>query len=537
MNKIINFFAKNLWVIILILVVVASTLIKGAEVMNGNFPFTTDQGRDMVDIRHMVVTLSPRLVGPTTSINGVLLGPFWYYFNLIPFVIGGGDPSFIVYWQITWYQISVLALWFVLKRKSQSLASIISILLLLMPLGFNTARYFWNANSMPFFTIFYFAALILAVQNKSNRNLVMLGLISGLAMQIEAAFGIIFFPFAFLYFTVCHSRPDRESIKVKFIKILPLILGFFVTLLPQILFELKHGFIMTKILLAEMGGKGEMLGEKISFAERLVQRKEHFMQLVLQSSHLPPNYVPYLYLTGLVICVSIFIWFKKKSKTDESKFWLLSLSFVLFSAIFYLVFPQKLKIWYTLGLSVPMAIFLGSFLNFLLERKALALKAISMVFIGLTLYYALKSQIDYTTYVAFKPSNDRSNLKNELAAIDWVYESAKGKGFKVYSYLPSVYDFPYNHLFWWYGTQKYGYQPFETAYLPGQPEYIRDVDKLWTKKRSLDGDNLTFLIIEEDFDMPSRTQAWLGNFSKLCLVNELTFPWHAKVVMLNSCDK
>lgn len=528
MKKVINFFVKNFWVTVLFAVLVASTLIKGAEVVNNNFPFTTDQGRDMVDIRHMVVTLSPRLVGPTTSINGVLLGPFWYYFNLIPFIVGGGDPSIVVYWQITWYQISVITLWLVLKRKSLSLASIISILLLLTPMGFNTARYFWNANSMPIFTIFYFAILVLAAQNKSYRNLALLGLVSGIAMQVEAAFGIIFFPFALVYFLFT---------KTKFKELLALVLGFFVTLLPQILFELKHGFIMTKILLVEMGGRGEMLGEKISFAERLIQRKEHFMHLLFHSSHLPPNYLPYLYLSGLVVCLIIFIGFRNKIKNEESRVWFLSLGFVLFSAIFYLLFPQKLKIWYTLGLTVPLAIFLGSFLHFLLERKLVVLKAISFVFVGLTIYYAVKSQIDYTTHVAFKPSNDRSNMKNELAAIDWIYENAKGDGFKVYSYLPSVYDFPYNHLFWWYGTHRYGYQPFETAYLPGQPEYIKDIDKLWTKKKPLGEGNLTFLIIEEDFDMPSRTEAWLGNFSKLCLVNELTFPWHAKVVMMNTCDK
>ncbi len=565
MKKLLSFIKINFWPVLLGLLLLATTVIKVAEVYDGNFPFTTDQGRDMVDIRHMVVTHTPRLVGPTTSINGVLLGPTWYYFNLVPFLLGGGNPQHVVYWQIFWYQLSVVVLWLVLRKKNQHLAGIVSLLLLLMPTGFNTARYFWNANSMPFFTTFYFAALIWAASSlrdssnleprqshttsvipdlignlfKSlNYKLLLLGLISGIAMQVEAAFGILLFPFAFIYLLFC--LPPWRDWLVKLKKTIPLIIGFGVTLLPQILFELKHGFIMTKILIGEVAGKGEMLGEKISYAERFIQRKEHLLDLIRHSSHLPPNTILGLFILALILFVVCHSRPDRESIRDKSKehnfdIWSLSFLFILFSAVFYLLFPQKLKIWYTLGLSVPLAIFLGSFFQYLLERKLVIFKLVAIGLLFMTVYYSIKSQVDYTRDVASKVSNDRSNMKNELAAIDWVYKNAEGNGFKVYSYLPSVYDFPYNHLFWWYGSSKYGYEPVETAYLPGQPEYIRDVDKLWTKKKSVNPENpLTFLIIEEDFDMPSRTVAWLGNFSKLCLVREIVFPWHATVRMMTS---
>jgi len=525
MTKILNFFQKNGWTILLGIILVVSSVIKVLEVSGGNFPFTMDQGRDMVDIRHMVVTFSPRLVGPTTSINGVLLGPFWYYFNFIPFILTGGNPSAIVYWQIIWYQISVVALWYVIKKQNRSFAAIVAMCLFLMPTGFNTARYFWNANSMPFFTTFFFAALIVAAREKTARNLLLLGLISGLSMQIEAAFGLLLFPFAFLYLLF-----DKTKIK----QMMALIIGFGATLIPQILFELKHSFIMTKVLLSEFGGKGDMLGEKINMSERIAQRWEHLNLLVLRSSHLPPNWVPYIYLFGLLLLLSLIVF---RSKKASLKPWSMSLYFLLFSAIFYLLFPQKLKIWYTLGLSIPLVIFLSAVLNYLLECKFKILKVLAIFLIYSTIYYSVKSQTDYTRDVAFKPSDDRSNMRNELAAVDWVYQNAEGKGFKVFSYLPSVYDFPYNHLFWWYGNQKYGYQPFETAYLPGQPEYIRDVDKLWTNSRPLESADLTFLIIEKDVDMPSRTEAWLGNFSKLCTTKESTFPWGTQVKMMSPCKK
>lgn len=524
--KILNYCRKNLGVITIVLILIISTLIKVFAVSGNNFAFTMDQGRDMADIRQMVVTRTPRLVGPTTSINGVLLGPFWYYFNLPPFLMFGGDPAAIVYWQILWYQISVITLWLVLKKKSISLATIIAIILLLMPTGFNTARYFWNANSMVFFTIFYFASLITTTRQTSRKNLLVLGLVSGLAMQVEAAFGIIFFPFALLYLLI-H--------KISFKKILCLASGFGITLLPQVFFEIRHGFIMTKVLLAEFAGKGDMLGEKMILAERLSQRWDHLHTLLLRSSHLPPNTVIQLYTLCFIGFIYLII--KKKIHIEANRDWLLSFSFVVFSAIFYLLFPQKLKNWYTLGLSIPLVIFLGSFLNFIYESKTKLLKVITVIILLSTVYYTIKSQTDYLRDVAFMSSNDPSNLQNEITDLNWVYKEANGQGFNLYSYIPSVYDYPNQHVFWWYGTKKYGYQPSDISYLPNQPEYIVKGDLAWTKKRPVSENQLTFLIIERDKEMPEREQAWHGNFSKLCLIKEEFFPWNAKVEMLSACNK
>lgn len=512
-----------------IILVITTTIIKFAEVWGGNFPFTMDQGRDMVDLRNMYVTWMPRLVGPTTSINGVLLGPFWYYFNLIPFVLSGGSPNIIVLWQIIWYQLAVIFLWWTLKNRNFIQASLIATVLLLTPTSFNSARYFWNANSMPIFTIIFFAFLYNTLFNETKKNFFWLGFVSGLGMQIEAAFGILFFPFALIYFLIKRVKPK---------KIINLCFGFGLTLLPQIAFEIKHKFIMTKVLLGEFSGKGsQMLGETFEFSERLVQRWEHFHDLLLKSNHLPPNYLIIIYALSLII-FALFLFSKQNDKSSNQKeVWVAPFFFTVFAGLFYLQFSQSLKSWYTLGLSVPIAIYFGSLVNYLWERKSFIPKLIAIYLVFLTIFYGLKSQIDYTTVVASKPSDDRSNLKNELAAIDWVYQNAKGKNFKLYSYLPSVYDFPYNYLIWWYGAPKYGYQPADTSYLPNQPEYIPNLSKVWTKK--LPNDNLvvyTFLIIENDAELPQREMAWEGNFSKLCSVKEYTFPWKTIVKQLTDCS-
>jgi hypothetical protein len=291
---------------------------------------------------------------------------------------------------------------------------------------------------------------------------------------------------------------------------------------------------MTKLFMSEFSGKGEMLGAKMVFSERWAQRTQQFIGLIRNSNHLPENLV-FIIFTVAVIALAILI-FRHSLKDKILQLGSFSILFILFSAIFYLLFPQILKEWYILGLSVPIIFIPATLATALIGSKKPVFQLMALFFVFGTLLYTIKAQTFYIQNNP-SPSNDRSNLKNELTAIEWVYQNAQGKGFKVYSYLPSVYDFPYNHLFWWYGTSKYGYQPFDTAYLPNQPEYIKDVSKLWTKKKELATDSPTFLIIEDDGDKPERVQAWLGNFSKLCLIKKEVFTWRAHVRMMGECQK
>ncbi len=526
---------KRFLLILIAVILVLSTLIKLQAVNNYNFPFTMDQGRDLVDIRQMVLSHTPRLVGPTTSINGVLLGPFWYYFLLPPFLLSGGNPQAIMYWQILWYQISAIILWHVVKRKDYLLASLIAILYLLMPMGFNTGRYFWNANAMPIFTGLYFACFLWALDKLNFKRLFALGLLAGLSVQIEAAFGILFFPFAFLYILFCHSGLDPESIKIKFKKTIYLSIGFFVTILPQIAFEIRHGFIMTKILLAEFTGKGEMLGEKVSFLERTSDRFSQALKLISFTGHISPVWIQALLILGILILI-LGIAFRIVPKKLHSLY-SLTFGFLIFSSAFYLLFPQKLKEWYTLGLCIVISLVVSIAMYSLIKSNKIILKILGIYLIASIIINTASAQLDYLYNYALLPSQDRSLLRNEIADIDWVYQNAAGRGFNAYSYLPSVYDYPYHYLYWWYGTKNYGYQPADVAYLPGMPEYIKDNKIIWTTTKPQDSSGLTFLIVEKDLDLAKRENAWLGNFSTLCIVKESVFGWTARAIMMTKCQK
>lgn len=507
------------WVIFILTFFVRLDAIKG-----NNLPFTTDQGRDMIDIRGIAVGGKPRLIGPTTSINGVFLGPFWYYFNLPPFIASGGDPASLLVWQIIWYQLAGLLFYLFLKKENPSLAFFTSVFFLIMPLGFNTSRYSWNANAMPIFTSLFLLSLYLLGQKPTAKHALATGLLAGLALQIEAAFGILFFPFSLLSLLLVTR-------KLKFH--LWHLVGFLITLLPQALFEVRHQFSLTKVLLTEFSGKSAMLGERLSFHERLADRWAATTKLASETSHLPVSYLFPIF--GIVCFVALAFSFKGHLTKSNRQFVLLNFAFIVFSLLFYLLFPQTLKGWYLLGLSVPLVLLYGSSLASLWEINDRLIRTGLSALVFLSLLFTYTAQAEYLSVAQKMGDQNKSSLKNSLAVIDWVYEKAAGNGFKAYSYLPSIYDYPYQYLYWWYGAKKYGYQPNDVAYLPNQPEYIENMRVYLTKTRPLPGNEPVFLIIERDEQNPTFETAWLGNFSGLCLVEKVDLGYPVQIRHLERC--
>jgi hypothetical protein len=503
-------------------VFLVSFYLKLFPVLNNNFPFTMDQARDMLDIRHIVEEKKPALIGPTTSINGVFLGPFYYYFNLPPYIISGGDPAYLTYWNVLWYMISGVALLAYFYGKDKSLSVISSAVFLMAPAFFYSSRYFWSANPMPYMTTFYILALLNFLNKTSALNGAIVGLIAGLSMQVEAAFGVLFLPFFILFSLI--KRLPLKSVTAS-------IAAFGLTVLPQLIFELRHGFIMTKTFFGELSGNSQILGDKLGPGEVFLSHLVTFTDFSSGQFEIPAL------ASGILLLISIsFLTFKsftKKLEVTSNNLFLVCVFFVVFAFAFYMLYPHPLKGWYLLGLRVFYLLIISVFLNELFKIKFPLFKVLVLLFLGWSFTTTYLNQERFLPSAADERSTDKSNLRNELEAIDWVYQKAEGKGFKAYNYIPSVYDFPYQYLYWWYGGNKYGYHPETVTYLDNVPEYIKDNDKFYTKKKPSDG-SFIFLIYEPD-ENQDRLAAWLGNFTKYCTKERKIYLWGTTVEYREPC--
>lgn len=515
---------KYKYTILFIIIFILSFLLRLLPVLNNNFPFTIDQARDMLDIRNIAVGGHLTLIGPTTSINGVFLGPFYYYFNLLPFLISKGDPAAILYWQIIWFQLSIVSLWFIIKKDSPLLAILTAEILLFSPTFFHQNRFAWTANTAPIFVAFYFSSLIWLIQKNTIFRSFLTGLIAGMVFQIEAAFGIILAPYAILFLIY-----RRSSFKT----ILFLVLAFVITLIPQIYFEIRHNFLMSQTFLNEVSGKSVILGNKLNFYEMIFSHFSNFAGIPHGFMQVPKTFSQYFFF--LVLAYLIYRFIKKQLQKNISVLFLLSISFIIFAFIFYAFYPYPFKAWYLSGLYIPYAFILAFFFKDLLEssRKGILISGLLLIFFFLSLN--INAQINQIPGTKGYRSGDRSNIRNEVEAVDWVYQKANGAGFKVFNFVPSIYDYPYQYLFWWYGQKKYGYQPTVISYLENVPEYIQNNSAFIKNTKPLAVNYPVFLIIEKDADMPSRQYAWLGNFTNLCKIDGKVFLWETEVQRLQDC--
>ena len=487
-----------------------------------NMPFTTDQGRDLIDVRQIWEGRDLKLIGPTTSINGVHLGPLYYYLISIPYLLTSGSPVSILIWQLVFFHLSVLFFWITFKKKSLIFATIVSSIVLMSPISFYANRYFWNANFMISFTIIYFTLLLKHILSKlSPKQDFFLGLISGLSLQIEAAFGVLFLPFTLLnFFTRRLTLPQHSR----------LLSGFFITLIPQVLFELAKGFPMTKIFLSELSGQSAILGEKMIFSERLIDRFEIFKNTLIQSSNINPDYLLPIFFFSVVIFV---FFYKKKIHSPATILAQNSFLFIIFSFLFYTLYSSTLKVWYVYSISIVFCLFLGSIVSEIFTYSKIGFFIVSF-FVLLLSWSFVKAQREQLA-ISAKESVDPSGYQNQITVVEKTYELAKGNSFLVYSYIPSIYDYPFQYLFWSHGLKKYGYSPNDLGYLPNQPEYIKNKNSFLLNQKDVTKQTKIILIIQKGENSEHFNQ-WMGNFAHLCNLEKISYKFGQDIVVLQPCS-
>ena len=499
--------------LILALFFIASFVFRLFYVSGFDFAFTIDQARDMLEIRKLAVGHELVFIGPITSLNGVFLGPFWYYFNLLPFIVGGGNPSSLVIWQIVVFHLTALVFFLYFAKKNYPLAFLGSLFLLLSPRLFVATSYAFNANTTPLFILLSLLLLDRVLSVKKTLPIFLLGLLVGLTLQMEAAFGVLLLPLSLFWLVISKTKKLRHFF-----------LGLLLTLTPQLLFELKHNFMMSRTFLTEFSGQSDILGQRLDPVARLTDRYQHYFGSLTASLPLTAAATIGLFLICLVIGLY-----------HRHRFFLINLSLLLLSFLFYLIYPNRLKDWWTINLTIPyLMIFAGS-LSHLWTKKNRLLKAGLTLFLIFILLHSGRLYLNLGKIRLKERSNDPALLLNQVDAIDWVYGRARGKGFRVYNYVPAVYDLNYQYLFWWYGGWKYGYHPSSVTYQDGVPEYIGNNARYWSETKP--AEDLIFLIRESNQNFMDEENAWRKNYASLCAVEQERLLGNIIVEKLTPCKK
>lgn len=450
--------------------------------------FYYDQGRDALVIWNLWHKWNFFLIGPTTGIAGIFRGPFYYYLIAPFYLLGKGNPVWpSVFLSATTIAASFMAYLLGAKIHSKT-AGLIAAFISCFSFNIVMASR-WLSNPTPMLLLSMLLVwFMLKVTEGKTKAWLGIALVLGLSLFHFGSAGEVFYFLAVAIFAILNRKhlPNR---KIFFISCLL----FFATVLPLVIFDVKNHFLIS-------GNIKKFLLEDKSFRAvswKQAQDKFVFYWDVFSKQIFHGRWPKEILLLGSALFLIVY-YFHRLLKLKGVKILLLLLTSMMLGLIF---FQGNFGNFYDYYLTGYYLIFI---LLFAVGLAEIARSGWGKIFVLLFLYLFILNSFDF---LKFKLSDKVESpgsiaLKNELAAIDWVYRDAKGQPFNVDVYVPPIIPYAYDYLFLWQGHRHCG-------------------DELCGMKS--DGQtSALYTLYEQDSSHPERLDAWLARQKGIAKVEEET---------------
>lgn len=253
---------KNNWLILAI--ILAGAYLRFANISSLT-TFSGDQGFDFPIIKKIVTegdfTLLGPKIGPYNTLGHLYLGPAYYYILAPALLIWGLDPLGPA---ILTAALSVLTIFLIYEFSKRYLNGAIGILAAALyatnPFLISQSRAPSNPHLMPFFSMTFFLALLESTKEAKAKEAsiiwpAILGISFGILFQLHYL-AVALLPL-FVLFLI------RRKIK----NLIVALLFIFLTVLPQIIFELTHQYFVTNLFIRQME-----LGNNVSSSARVLDK-------------------------------------------------------------------------------------------------------------------------------------------------------------------------------------------------------------------------------------------------------------------------
>lgn len=242
-------FLKNYWLVIVILLIASFLrLYRISDYME----FLGDQGRDVTIIKDFLKNGNLFFIGPQTSIGNMYLGPYFYYLIAPSLLLSNFSPIGPAVF-IALINIATVALIFFVAKKWFDLktAYISAFLYAISPVVIKFSNFIWNPNIMPFFALLFIYFFFETI-SKHNYKYFIYASLAFIMVMNSHYLGLAILPLVGIYWLLnLYKLIKTKSAKLKpFLKYTFLAFFiFFLSLTPQILFDIKHNGQNTKALL------------------------------------------------------------------------------------------------------------------------------------------------------------------------------------------------------------------------------------------------------------------------------------------------
>lgn len=442
-NKLLKW--KQLDLFILSILILISFFLR-TYALDSNLFFGPEQGRDFLAIKEIVVNHKFTLIGSKTDISGIFHGPIYYYISSIPFVLSKGNPIAVsifygVISSLTVFPIYVLGAFFGNKRMGILSALIFAI-------SFQSivyARWLSNPPLVVPLAALYFIFLYRFIKG-SKKDLLFASITLGLLNQSELL-NIVFFSVITAFMIIVFF--DRFSNQNKLYLFLCSILATLISVGTYIIFDLRHDYLIIKnVFLLIIGDTGYYLSFLQIISQTMRVLIDSFTNTVLPFT--PP-------LSVVFIITGVYLLMRKIAEGKKDFFilliWLLTPVFIL------IVLHHDILDHFFVSL-LPLFILLSALvIDFVWKKYPIIGMAILVIVIvvNLTAWYI---NIPQNKNIFFQAAQLELKYSDQKAVIKEIYKEANGNPFYFQSYtIPYWMQDEWLYLFWYYGSNYYGYVP------------------------------------------------------------------------------
>jgi hypothetical protein len=478
---------KKLFVVLLFVLFIWGILLRSVELINGNYLFGHDHGRDYLAAYSIVENHKLTLIGSevgsgVAGISGLFHGPGYFYLISLAYVLFHGDP---IGGQLCMFLFGIITMtaasWVGYKMMGKLGSLTLLFFVTVSPLIVSQSRFIWSVHP---FTVFIVLALYFAFRIPDNPRLFAPLAIFAAGMTHHSQLGVAV-PLTLtlmLSFPLIYRISDRRTYLYSFFV---LILVYF----PMIAFEARHGFMGTRSILSYVknGGGTSSIFDSVRLSSHMINYLDNFTNTFTFEFGWIPRNIQLIMLWATLPVVGF--GFLRNKVHKQRVFMFLIIFMFIFTWVFYLLLNNVIWDYYLTHLRIGV-IFMYSLVFVSLVRsfhksilEKLGIIVFIVFFVGVFVGSAFRQYISYT--VDIHDLGVYEKILGKRYVIDEIYKDAQGEPFSVFVFMPSIYTYPYDYLFATYGKRKYGFEP--------------------THEKK----GLAYLIIEPDFSQPWRHNGWL----------------------------
>lgn len=468
--------------VILLCIAIFGLVLRLLFLSEGAITFGYDQARDAYSTLE-IANGDLKIQGPSASTPGLFHGVAYYYLLAPVYGVFGGSPYAAGIWIALINVLTVIPIYYLGKLLFNSKIGIIAAGL--FAISFDGVQYaLWLSNPTPAVfsgAVFYLGLGIYIFDKKRFLGLVLAALGLGLSTQFEIFLGYLFAPLV-IALAVFRVRPTLKEV-IYFFGIYTLVVS------SMILSYFKFGFTFISGFASLFGGGADPFGNWREFVPTLELYLNRFVEYFYRG--LLPFNVGFAGVIAFLIVGTLIFWTKKNNPFGKQiKFLLI----MLFSHGLLIPFGGNSTPFINVGLEIIVMIIVAVFIYQLFSKNKIWALLLTALIVVSCISAILKYNPQGQTVFAIQRG---LTLKNELAAIDYTYKSARGESFSINTITSPLWiNTVWSYLYEWYGKHRFGYIPsFRGRDQSGYLSYL---------PRSEEDEKHYFLVIEPLAGIPAR---------------------------------